>query len=226
MALIDAQVRLAAQLVERSGQKDWEMRALLASGDEEPAPLHRWDDEELAELQWAGARAAADGERARIREALERFTGAFSPNTWGGIALALNVVRRSALRAGGNLVLSPLLTAPLFQSSAPRGSLLALGDGGKVVEVLSEGPRRGADERMAVAISRGWRSNEELLLEQGWADPALASDSMAVSLDALVAAADGVRARLGQPPPSQEALAFQVPSPAQRSAGSAYPARG
>ena len=136
---------------------------LLASSDR--APLHAWSDAELDQLQSPALRAAALAARA-----------AHAPDD------ALALVRQHAVVAGDELCLVPALAR--FARSAPTGATLtrceATGDLVLLKDATSE----------SVAVSSGWRTNDELLLTEGWADPALRSDAAALTLNDCVGAAD------------------------------------
>ena len=90
--------------------------------------------------------------------------------------------RQHAVVAGDELCLVPALAR--FARSAPTGATLtrceATGDLVLLKDATSE----------SVAVSSGWRTNDELLLTEGWADPALRSDAAALTLNDCVDAAD------------------------------------
>ena len=163
--LAAAQNTLAERLLATPALRE----ALLESSDRAPsserAPLHAWSDGELELLQSPALRAAALAARA-----------AHAPDD------ALALVRQHAVVAGDELCLVPALAR--FARSAPTGATLtrceATGDLVLLKDATSE----------SVAVSSGWRTNDELLLTEGWADPALRSDAAALTLNDCVGAAD------------------------------------
>ncbi|KAG8465349.1 hypothetical protein KFE25_002656 [Diacronema lutheri] len=162
-----ALARMACKLVR--GEADDSLLALSP-----PDVLHRWTDVELDELRWPPLAAAARRDREWIARAHAAHADAGVP--LARFADALDVCRGHALVHGGALHLIPGVGA--FGWSAVRGATLE---------------RRGRTFRLActeareagalVTISAGWRTNDELLLEQGWASADLSSDSAVLTAD-------------------------------------------
>jgi hypothetical protein len=132
-------------------------------------PLHHWEAEELHQLQWPPLMAAA----ARDREWIEQLdteladTGLVDTQ----FVRSLDAVRRHAYSTGA--------------AGAP-GSSLCLRTASEALARLAV--PRGRPTEFAAAC--GWRRNDELLIEEGWADAELACDAVAISDDVLRRAAD------------------------------------
>lgn len=133
------------------------------------AQLHYWSDDELSELQWPPLAAAARRQRAEWA-ALAAPPGV--PAERFGAALAL--AHRHGLVCDGQLWLVPGTT--VYARSAPRGA--ALERCGSSGDLLLVGAPDADGE--AATICSGWRSNDELLLAEGWADGALECDAFAL----------------------------------------------
>ena len=125
-------------------------------------PLHHWEPEELRQLQWPPLEAAAGRDREWI-EGLEAPSSVPRPQ----FVRSLDAVRRHAYSSGASLCLR---TASQAQArlAVPRG------------------------RPTEFAAACGWRRNDQLLLEEGWADAELASDAVAISDDVLRRAVDAV----------------------------------
>ena len=134
--------------------------ALLASSDR--APLHAWSDEELELLQ--SPRCARRRWRARRTRRTTRSRSCGSTRWWRATSCASS--RRCAVRA-------------LRSTGATLTRCEATGDLVLLKDATSE----------SVAVSSGWRTNDELPPTEGWADPALRSDA-ALTLNDCVGAAD------------------------------------
>lgn len=171
------------------------MRLIRGEGDaalaelKPPDGLHRWlGDAALDELRWPPLLAAAR----RDREWLERMYAELGAEETDGVGLdrfidALDVCRGYALSRGGELHLLPGVGA--FGWSARRGATLE--QSGTTIRLTCTenlGPEG------LITLNGGWRTNQELLLEQGFACAELSSDAVYFSADAVLdaAAAAGV----------------------------------
>ena len=106
---------------------------------------------------------------------------------------AFDIVRCHALSSAGDGYWVVPATAS-FPRSAPLGASLAREDGDLVLR--SDGSGDGS----ITTISSGWRTNDELLLSEGWADESLQCDRVEMSEATLRRAADDV---LGVTPPEK-----------------------
>lgn len=163
-------LELALKLVGADGAPAW-----LADGCCRRA-ISSWTQPELSELQWPALEDAAR-EQAEERRKLAEAHG-------GGAALeaALEVTHAHALPCAGELWLVP--GAAALPRAAPHGACLersALGDELLVI-----------DDDGATAIGSGWRSNDELLLSEGWADGNLSCDAFEIHESVLSNAASSV----------------------------------
>jgi hypothetical protein len=171
----DALPRLAARLLATGAPA---LRALAV-----PDALYRWDTSELRELRSPTLEARV----ARDRVDLER---AHAKHGAGESVLqfvdAVALCRAHAIELGGAIHLLPGVDT--LGRSAPHGSLriertphtgfrFAVGDDASVAP------------HALVSLACGWRTNDELLLESGFALPALASDEVPFELDDLFEAA-------------------------------------
>lgn len=150
----------------------------------QPDALHRWPAAALDELRWPplAAAAARDSE---LLEALHAEHGCAAGGAdLGRFADAFDVCRAYALPHGGALHLLPGIDA--FGWSARRGAMLER-SGAALRVTCSEALAADA----LVTLSGGWRTNEELLVEQGFACVGLPSDAVsftrAHALDAAAA---------------------------------------
>ena len=160
-----AQLSLTSALLEQPALLE-ELCAIPLRGAD---PLHHWEAEELHQLQWPPLMAAA----ARDREWIEQLdteladTGLVDTQ----FVRSLDAVRRHAYSTGA--------------AGAP-GSSLCLRTASEALARLAV--PRGRPTEFAAAC--GWRRNDELLIEEGWADAELACDAVAISDDVLRRAAD------------------------------------
>ena len=160
-----AQLSLTSALLEQPALLE-ELCAIPLRGAD---PLHYWEAEELHQLQWPPLMAAA----ARDREWIEQMdteladTGLVDTQ----FVRSFDAVRRHAYSTGA--------------AGAP-GSSLCLRTASEALARLAL--PRGQPTEFAAAC--GWRRNDELLIEEGWADAELACDAVAISDDVLRRAAD------------------------------------
>jgi len=133
--------------------------------------IHRWSEEELAELQWPRLQAAARERGAEWRSLAESQTDAIKAPA---LLEALEIVHRHALPCDGELWL--LDGTASFPRSAPSGASLKRCDESGDLLLVSAEPATSASTSTASAIGSGWRTNDELLLDEGWADEDLRCD--------------------------------------------------
>ena len=145
------------------------------------APLHRWSEAELAELQCAALAEQALAERAWLQRQHSSALGC-SARPLETFLAAVDAVRTHALPCGGSLVVSP--AACLLPRSVPRGATAALDDAGSGDLVIK------SDGSGGLNVSAGWLTNDELLLSAGVAVLDLSTESVALPEEALWAAAD------------------------------------
>jgi len=137
----------------------------------QPDLPHHWLDSDLAELQWPALSRAARCKRKALQELTHDEIRAH------------DIVQQHALAIDGQEWLIPACihlprTAPhggQFTRCCDTGDLVLLGEPG-----------------LTRSISSGWRSNDELLLTEGWASASLESDRIELPLESLHIAADVV----------------------------------
>ena len=141
-----AQLSLTSALLEQPALLE-ELCAIPLRGAE---PLHHWEAAELHELQWPPLVAAA----ARDREWIEQLDTELADTGLvdAQFVRSLDAVRRHSYATG---------------AVGTPGSSLCLRTASEAMERL--GVPRGRPSEFAAAC--GWRRNDELLIEEGWANP-------------------------------------------------------
>ena len=141
-----AQLSLTSALLEQPALLE-ELCAIPLRGAE---PLHHWEAAELHELQWPPLVAAA----ARDREWIEQLDTELADTGLvdAQFVRSLDAVRRHSYATG---------------AVGTPGSSLCLRTASEAMERLAV--PRGRPSEFAAAC--GWRRNDELLIEEGWANP-------------------------------------------------------
>ena len=141
-----AQLSLTSALLEQPALLE-ELCAIPLRGAE---PLHHWEAAELHELQWPPLVAAA----ARDREWIEQLDTELADTGLvdAQFVRSLDAVRRHSYATG---------------AVGTLGSSLCLRTASEAMERLAV--PRGRPSEFAAAC--GWRRNDELLIEEGWANP-------------------------------------------------------
>lgn len=142
--------------------------------------LYHWAATELDELQWPALAVAAKLDRQRI-EALAQASSVPTDE----YMRANDLVRCHGLRCSDPTEDSYsgvwfIPATAKFARSAPRGAYLKVADPGELV-LIGDG---------SSTISSGWRNNDELLLNEGWADAELQCDEVELSEVRMRQAAD------------------------------------
>lgn len=127
--------------------------------------LHHWAPDELSELQWSPLADAARQDRQWIEAA---YADTPSSTAFELFLQSHDAVRRYAYSS----------TIPLGSTSMTSLNLGTASD----ARARLEAPRGRATEFAAAA---GWRRNDELLMNEGWADAELASDAVALPEEVL-----------------------------------------
>jgi hypothetical protein len=144
------------------------------------APLHRWNESELAELQSEQLSEAARAERAWLAKQHASALGCAARPLETFLA-AVDAVRIHSLPCSGSLAFAP--AASLLPRTVPRGATASLDTGSGDLVIKSDG---GDD----LSVSAGWLTNDELMLSAGWALLDSGTESVALPDDILWAAAD------------------------------------
>ena len=169
----------------------------------------QWSDEELDELQWPPLVAAVHATTAELRTLAEEHAPPDSDAN--SLLFMLELVHCHARACDGELWLVPETAA--FERSSPGGASLELcplsgdlllvteGSSSAADATPSAGPPKGLFGAIAAAlpavtgdsdpptISSGQRSNDELLLYEGWADESLECERLEIPETLLRAAA-------------------------------------
>ena len=155
---------------------------------------HCWTDAELSELQWPPLAKAARADHDRVLQLAERRPAGVSLQHF---METYDLCRCHALSctigdtaAGSGLWLVPEIAS--FSRCAPRGAMLRHSTAGTSSTDANDAA---AAELVLVsdgsnAVSSGWRTNDQLLLSEGWADANLECDAVEIPETVLQQAAD------------------------------------
>ena len=145
-------------------------------------PLFSWPDSELDELQWKPLIDSARKQREQWAAAAAAHATAAAPAE--ALLAALEYAHCNALPCDGQLWLLP--DAVSLPRSAPHGaSLEVCPESGDLLLLDREGDGQ--------SLSSGWRSNDELMLHEGWAAEELTSEAFELPTAALAQAAAATR---------------------------------